>query len=244
MGRKINMAKKKNKSQLNKADSLVALYHQKSPATEAFRTIRTNLQFMSPDKELKVIMVTGAEAGVGKSTTAANLALTFSMTGKKTFLIDTDMRKPMLHKLFDLPNFQGLSTLLSGKSDDLEELVVECKDSGTYLLSAGSIPPNPAEMLDSKRMEEILQESRKKADVLIIDAPPLLPVTDAALLSQKVDGVILVAASHDTKKEVFLKGLDKLKQVNANILGTVLNKFPLNKSSYYSYENYYYYGSD
>ncbi|SDC67027.1 CpsD/CapB family tyrosine-protein kinase [Halanaerobium congolense] len=113
------MAKKKNKSQEIKSDKLVALHHKKSPATEAFRTIRTNLQFMSPDKELKVIMVTGSEAGIGKSTVASNLALTFSMTGQKTLLIDTDMRKPMLHKLFDLPNFQGLSSYLAGDQDKI-----------------------------------------------------------------------------------------------------------------------------
>lgn len=234
----------KNSGQLNKSDMLVSMHHKKSPATEAFRTIRTNLQFMSPDKDLKVIMVTGAEAGIGKSTVASNLALTFSMTGKKTFLIDTDMRKPMLHKLFDLPNFQGLSSYLAGDENDIEELTIECAHSGTFLLPSGPIPPNPSEMLNSQRMEDLLLESRKKTDVIIIDAPPLLPVTDATLLSQKVDGVIMVAATNETKKEVFKKGLEKLRQVNANVLGTVLNKYPVNKSSYYTYENYYYYGSE
>ncbi|MFN2341449.1 MAG: CpsD/CapB family tyrosine-protein kinase [Halanaerobium sp.] len=235
---------KKNKSQLDKSDKLVALYHQKSPATEAFRSIRTNLQFMSPDKDLKVIMVTGAEAGVGKSTVASNLALTFSMTGEKAFLLDTDMRKPMLHKLFDLPNFQGLSSYLSGKEDDIDKLVTECKHSGTYLMPSGPIPPNPSEMLDSQRMVKLLDKLREREGVTIIDAPPLLPVTDSVLLSQKIDGVVLVAAANETKTEVYKKGLERLKQVNANILGTVLNKFPVNKSSYYSYESYYYYGSE
>lgn len=234
---------KKNKSQELKSENLVALHHQKSPATEAFRTIRTNLQFMSPDQELKVIMVTEAEAGVGKSIVASNLALTFSMTGEKTFLIDTDMRKPMLHKLFDLPNFQGLSSYLSGDKDEIDELITECQHSGTFLLPAGPIPPNPSEMLNSKRMADLLELSRQKTDIIIIDAPPLLPVTDAVLLSQKVDGVIMVAETNNTKKEVFSRGLERLKQVNANVLGTVLNKYPVNKSSYYTYENYYYYGS-
>lgn len=237
------VAQKKNKGEL-KNKNLVALKHQKSPATEAFRTIRTNLQFMSPDQELKVIMVTGSGTGIGKSTVAANLALTFSMTGKKTLLIDTDMRKAKIHKLFNLPNFQGLSTLLSGQSSNLEELIKEDDQSGIYLLSAGPTPPNPSEMIDSQKMEELLQQCRSRTDYIIIDAPPLLPVTDAVLLSQKVDGVVLVTAAHESKKEVFLKGLERLQQVNANILGSVLNKYPLNKSSYYSYENYYYYGSE
>ena len=237
------MAKDK-KGQMNKSDKLVALYHQKSPATEAFRNIRTNLQFMSPDKELKLIMVTGAEAGVGKSTIATNLALTFSMTGEKAFLLDTDMRKPMLHKLFDLPNFQGLSSYLSGKEDDVGELIAECKHSGTYLMPSGPIPPNPSEMLDSKRMIKLLDKLRERKGVTIIDAPPLLPVTDSVLLSQKIDGVVLVASANETKTEVYKKGLERLKQVNANVLGTVLNKFPANKNAYYSYQNYYYYGSE
>lgn len=237
------MAKDK-KGQMNKSDKLVALYHQKSPATEAFRSIRTNLQFMSPDKELKVIMVTGAEAGVGKSTIAANLALTFSMTGEKAFLLDTDMRKPMLHKLFDLPNFQGLSSYLSGKENDIDQIITECKHSGTYLMPSGPIPPNPSEMLDSKRMVKLLDKLRERKGITIIDAPPLLPVTDSVLLSQKIDGVVMVAAANETKTEVYKKGLDRLQKVNANVLGTVLNKFPVNNSAYYSYQNYYYYGSE
>ncbi len=238
------MAKKKNKKQEISSDKLVALHHKKSPATEAFRTIRTNLQFMSPDKELKVIMVTGSEAGFGKSTVASNLALTFSMTGQKTLLIDTDMRKPMLHKLFDLPNFQGLSSYLAGDQDEIEDLIQECKHSGTFLLPAGPIPPNPSEMLNSKKMEDLIKKCKKESAITIIDAPPLLPVTDALLLSQKVDGVIMVAETNQTKKEVFTKGIERLQQVNANILGTILNKYPVNKSSYYTYENYYYYGEE
>ncbi|ODS49829.1 MAG: capsular exopolysaccharide family protein [Halanaerobium sp. 4-GBenrich] len=238
------MAKKKNKKQEISSDKLVALHHKKSPATEAFRTIRTNLQFMSPDKELKVIMVTSSEAGIGKSTVASNLALTFSMTGQKTLLIDTDMRKPMLHKLFDLPNFQGLSSYLAGDQDEIEDLIQECKHSGTFLLPAGPIPPNPSEMLNSKKMEDLIKKCKKENAITIIDAPPLLPVTDALLLSQKVDGVIMVAETNQTKKEVFTKGIERLQQVNANILGTILNKYPVNKSSYYTYENYYYYGEE
>lgn len=237
------MAKDK-KGQLNKSDKLVALYHQKSPATEAFRSIRTNLQFMSPDKELKIIMVTGAEAGVGKSTISSNLALTFSMTGEKAFLLDTDMRKPMLHKLFDLPNFQGLSTYLSGKEDNIDQLITECEHSGTYLMPSGPIPPNPSEMLDSQRMVKLLDKLRERKGVTIIDAPPLLPVTDSVLLSQKIDGVVMVASANETKTDVYKKGLERLKKVNANVLGTVLNKFPVNSSAYYSYQNYYYYGSE
>jgi capsular exopolysaccharide synthesis family protein len=166
------------------------------------------------------------------------------MTGQKTLLIDTDMRKPMLHKLFDLPNFQGLSSYLAGDQDEIEDLIQECKHSGTFLLPAGPIPPNPSEMLNSKKMEDLIKKCKKESAITIIDAPPLLPVTDALLLSQKVDGVIMVAETNQTKKEVFTKGIERLQQVNANILGTILNKYPVNKSSYYTYENYYYYGEE
>jgi capsular exopolysaccharide synthesis family protein len=238
------MAKNNKNQESENADNLVTLHHQKSPATEAFRTIRTNLQFMSPDKKLEVMMVTGSEAGIGKSTISSNLALTFSMTGENVFLIDTDMRKPRLHKIFGIPNFQGLSSYLSGEKDNLEELIIKHEETGTLLLPSGPIPPNPSEMLNSNKMEKLLKECRKKAEITIIDAPPLLPVTDAVLLSNKVDGVILVAETNKTKKEVFIKGKERLEQVNANILGTVLNKYPVNNSSYNTYENYYYYGEE
>lgn len=225
-------------------EKLIALHHQKSPATEAFRSIRTNLQYMSPDKELKLIMITGSEAGIGKSTVAANLALTFAMTGEETFLIDTDMRKPMLHKLFEIPNFQGLSSYLAGENEAVAELIQKSKKENLKLLPAGPVPPNPAEMLASKKMEKLLLRCSQKAGITIIDGPPILPVTDAVLLSQKVDGVIMVAETNKTRKDVFKKGLQRLQQVDANILGSILNKYPVNQSSYYTYENYYYYGSE
>ncbi|ADQ14018.1 CpsD/CapB family tyrosine-protein kinase [Halanaerobium hydrogeniformans] len=237
------MKKKNKKSELN-SDKLVALHHIKSPATEAFRTIRTNLQFMSPDEDLKIIMITGAEKSVGKSTMASNLAITFAMTGNTTYLLDTDLRRPMLHQLFGLPNFQGLSSYLSGEKENLEELTAKCDQSGLYILPAGPIPPNPAEMLGSKRMSKVLENLQEKADIIIIDAPPILPVTDAVLLSQKVDGVIITAECNETRKDVFQKAQQRLEQVEANILGTILNKYPVNKSSYYTYENYYYYGEE
>lgn len=223
-------------------EKLVALYHQKSPATEAFRTLRTNLQYMSPDKKLEAIMITGSEAGIGKSTVSANLALTFAMTGKKTILVDADLRKPLLHKLFDLPNFQGLSSYLAGENSDLDALIKELNNSGLFLMPAGPTPPNPAELLGSAKMEALVKNFRENADIVIIDAPPILPVTDAVLLSRKVDGVLLIAEINETRKEIFEKGLARLKQVDANILGSVLNRYPVNKSSYYTYENYYYYG--
>lgn len=234
---------KKSKRESDLRD-LVALHHRKSPATEAFRTIRTNLQYMSPDKELKLIMVTGSEQGIGKSTIASNLALTFEMNGDKTIIIDTDMRKPVVHKLFNLPNFKGLSTYLSGEEKTLDAVMNKFNQKDLYTITSGPVPPNPSELLNSKRMQKVLDYAAENADMVIIDAPPLLPVTDAVLLSQKVDGVIMTAMTNQTKKEIFKKGVQRLKQVNANLLGSVLNKYPVGSSQYYSYQNYYYYGHE
>lgn len=234
---------KKSKRESDFRD-LVALHHRKSPATESFRTIRTNLQYMSPDKELKVIMITGSEQGIGKSTIASNLALTFEMNGDKTFIIDTDMRKPVIHKLFNIPNFKGLSTYLSGEEKNIEGVINHFNQKELYIIPSGPVPPNPSELLNSKKMQKVLDFARKEADMVIIDAPPLLPVTDSVLLSQRVDGVIMTAMTNQTKKEVFKKGVQRLKQVNANLLGSVLNKYPVKGSQYYNYQNYYYYGHE
>lgn len=242
MGREQKMTKR-NKRESDFRD-LVALHHRKSPATESFRTIRTNLQYMSPDKELKVIMITGSEQGIGKSTIASNLALTFEMNGDKTIIIDTDMRKPVIHKLFNLPNFKGLSTYLSGEEESIDAVMNKFNKKKLYTITSGPVPPNPSELLNSKKMQKVLDFARKEADMVIIDAPPLLPVTDSVLLSQKVDGVIMTAMTNQTKKEVFKKGVQRLKQVNANLLGSVLNKYPVNGSQYYNYQNYYYYGHE
>lgn len=234
---------KKNKREADIRD-LVALHHRKSPATESFRTIRTNLQYMSPDKELKLIMITGSEQGIGKSTIASNLALTFEMNGDKTFIIDTDMRKPIIHKLFDIPNFKGLSTYLSGEEKNIAGVINHFDQKKLYIIPSGPVPPNPSELLNSKKMQQVLDFARKEADIVIIDAPPLLPVTDSVLLSKRVDGVIMAAMTNQTKKEVFKKGVQRLQQVNANLLGSVLNKYPVKGSQYYNYQNYYYYGHE
>jgi capsular exopolysaccharide synthesis family protein len=242
MGREQKMPKKSKRE--SDFRDLVALHHRKSPATESFRTIRTNLQYMSPDKELKVIMITGSEQGIGKSTIASNLALTFEMNGDKTFIIDTDMRKPVIHKLFNIPNFKGLSTYLSGEEKNIEGVINHFNQKELYIIPSGPVPPNPSELLNSKKMQKVLDFARKEADMVIIDAPPLLPVTDSVLLSQRVDGVIMTAMTNQTKKEVFKKGVQRLKQVNANLLGSVLNKYPVKGSQYYNYQNYYYYGHE
>lgn len=242
MGREKQMAKR-NKRESDIRD-LVALHHRKSPATEAFRTIRTSLQYMSPDKELKIIMITGSEQGIGKSTVASNLALTFEMNGDKTFIIDTDMRKPVVHKLFNIPNFKGLSTYLSGEEKNIEGAIHRFNQKDLYIVTSGPVPPNPSELLNSKKMQKLLDYVRSKADIVIIDAPPLLPVTDSVLLSQKVDGVIMTVMCNQTKKDVFKKGVQRLKQVNANILGSILNKYPVKGNQYYNYQNYYYYGHE
>jgi capsular exopolysaccharide synthesis family protein len=154
------------------------------------------------------------------------------------------MRKPVIHKLFNIPNFKGLSTYLSGEEKNIEGVINHFNQKELYIIPSGPVPPNPSELLNSKKMQKVLDFARKEADMVIIDAPPLLPVTDSVLLSQRVDGVIMTAMTNQTKKEVFKKGVQSLKQVNAKLLGSVLNKYPVKGSQYYNYQNYYYYGHE
>ncbi|MBE6048882.1 MAG: CpsD/CapB family tyrosine-protein kinase [Clostridium sp.] len=205
----------------------------KSIAAEAYRTLRTNIQYSSFDKEVKVIVVTSSEAGEGKSTTAGNLAMSFSQAQKRTIIIDCDLRKPSLHKKFRLSNMIGLSNLLKGK-ESLREAVHQYND---YLdiLTSGKIPPNPSEMLESRSMENLIERLKDEYDVIIIDSAPLQAVTDAQILSRKADGTIIVVRAEKTKRESVIQAEELLKKVDANILGIVLNGVGNIRKEYYYY---------
>lgn len=220
--------------------SLIIEKDPKSPAAEAYRTLRTNIQFSSLDNQIKTIVITSAGPGEGKSTTACNLALTIAQTGKKVLLIDCDMRKPSVHKKFRISNKTGLSNLL------IEGLKVE--DVGikvsSYMdvLTAGTIPPNPSEMLGSQKMKVFLRDMEEKYDHVIIDSPPVLAVTDAQILSTASEGVILVISSQEAPAEACKRAKDLLMAVNANIIGVVLNKVENKSGKRYGGYYYYYYG--
>ena len=209
----------------------------KSIAAEAYRTLRTNIQYSSFDKEYKTIVVTSSEPGEGKSTTSGNLALAISQAESKVLLIDCDLRKPSLHKLFRISNNYGLSDLLLHKKT-MEEVAVKYNE-GLTVVPAGKIPPNPSEMLGSKAMGTFLDEMKKHFDYIIIDTPPIGAVTDSQVLSTKVDGTILVVKAGQTKKDVVMNSVNAIKKVNGNIIGTVLNGVENSKNKYY-----YYYGNE
>ncbi|SFU86247.1 capsular exopolysaccharide family [Clostridium sp. DSM 8431] len=209
----------------------------KSITAESYRTLRTNIQYSSFDKEIRVIVVTSSEAGEGKSTTAGNLAISFSQAQKKTIIIDCDLRKPSLHKKFKISNMTGLSDLLKGR-ENLGE-TVHAFNEYLDVLTSGKIPPNPSEMLGSRAMEHLIQSLKNEYEMIILDSAPLQAVTDAQILSTKADGTILVVRAEKTKRDSVRQAKELLKKVDANILGVVLNGVENIRKKYY-----YYYGSE
>lgn len=218
---------------------LIALTNPRSPITESYRALRTNIDFSSVDEQTKVIMVTSAGPEEGKSTVVGNLAVTYAQNERNVLLIDADMRKPTVHRTFQLSNRYGLSSYLSRQAD-LEEVVQESEVPNLFVMTAGPIPPNPAEMLNSNSMTKLMEQLREQFDIILIDTPPILAVTDAQLLASKSDGVLMVISAGKVKKEVAIKAKDSLTRVNARILGVVLNNVKRKASEEYYY---YYYGN-
>lgn len=232
---------KRNKQQTNtKQRNLISFYKPKSTIAEQYRTIRTNIDFSQVSGELKTIMVTSAGPGEGKSTTAANIAVTMAQQGKNVLLIDADLRKPTMQYTFRLSNTHGLTTLLT-KQSIFEDTIQKSEVEHLFLLTSGPIPPNPAELLSSPAMESFVKHALTLFDIVIVDTPPVLAVTDAQILANTCDGTVFVTRSGVTEKEAAIKAKDLLKKAKARLLGAVLNGKPTSKSdSHY----YYYYGND
>ena len=207
----------------------------KSISAESYRTLRTNIQYSSFDKEIRTIVVTSSEPGEGKSTVVGNLALSFAQSYKSTIIIDCDLRKPSLHKKFRISNMAGLSDILIGRKSLVE--AVNQYNENMHIITSGKIPPNPAEMLGSKAMERLIAELKEIYDVIILDSAPLQAVTDAQILSTKSDGTILVVRAEKTKRDSVASAKELLDKVNANVLGVVLNATENRRGKYY-----YYYG--
>lgn len=216
---------------------LVVVKKPTSVVSEQFRTIRTNIQFSMVDKALKTMVITSAGPSSGKSTIAANLAATFASEEKKVLLVDADLRKPTVHKTFKVRNNDGLTTLLTDRLINLEDVIFRTHTDGLYILTSGAIPPNPAELLGSKRMSGIIDAMEDLFDLVIFDMPPVLAVTDAQIMASKVDGTIFVIPSGAVKQEEVQKAKELLVKVRANVLGAVLNRVDKTNDSYY-----YYYG--
>ncbi len=223
--------------------ALIVQQDSKSPISEAYRAVRTNLQFAGAGKQLQCISFTSSTPSEGKSTTISNLALAMAQDGKKVLLIDADMRKPMQHQIFGLFN-KGLSNCIA-MDMSLEEAIQPSDHPNLDILTSGPVPPNPSELLGSQKMDELLQQVKTIYDYVLIDMPPVLAVTDAAILSSKVDGVVFIIQSGKISPDEAKLAKSRLEQAGANILGAVLNAVPQRHSGYgYGYGYYYYYDDE
>ena len=207
----------------------------KSLTAEAYRSLRTSIQYSSVDKDLKVLSVTSSIPGEGKSTVAANLALSMSEMGKKVLLIDADLRKPTVHKKLQLSNLKGLTEGIVYKLE-LAEFIQKPFDN-FHVMTSGKIPPNPAEIVGSEAMSHLIEQLKEVYDHIIIDCPPVLSVTDPLVVSTKVDGTILVVREGKTKSKQVLAAFKELNKIRANVIGTILND---SKEMTRGYSKYYY----
>jgi capsular exopolysaccharide synthesis family protein len=218
--------------------SIITNTNPKSPISEAYRILRTNIQFSNVDQALKTILFTSAGPAEGKSSTVVNLAHVMAQAGKNVLIIDADLRKPAQHKIFGLENLKGLSNTLIGEASLAH--AVKTDQEGLSIMTSGPIPPNPAELLGSKRMKQVIQVAVNTYDIVLIDSPPIIAVTDASVLAQNMDGVILVLAAGEVTREYAVQAKERLDKVGAKIIGTVLNKVDMkSKEQYYYYYHYY-----
>lgn len=223
--------------------TLIANSDAKSPVSEAYRTIRTNIKFSNiAGRELKTIMLTSATPNEGKSTTVSNLAVVMAQAGYSVVVCDCDFRNPAQHKIFGLPN-KGLSNCVATGSNVMD-IIQHTNIPNLYVLTSGPVAPNPSELLASQNMVDILDELKQHFDYVLVDTPPVMPVTDAAVVSGKVDGTILIIASGEVSPSIAVEAKKRLEQAGAHMLGVVLNKVDVASSGHYGYGYYYYYGTE
>ena len=203
--------------------SLVTLTDPRSPVSEAYRTLRTNLSFYSLDNPIRTLVVTSAAPGEGKSTTVANLAVTMAQSGRRTILVDCDLRRPSLHTLFDVSDQPGLTNMVLDEADaPLQQTSVE----NLWLLASGAKPPNPADLLGTQKVDKVIEKLVGQADIVLFDAPPVIAVTDAAVLGAKVDGVLLVISAGKTRREHAERAKELLDKAKVRIVGATLTNAP------------------
>lgn len=212
----------------------------RSPVSESFRSLRTNLQFASVATPLQTILVTSASPEDGKTSVVANLANVISQNDRRVVVIDADLRKPRIHKIFKLSNRTGLTDYFLNSQDQLNGALMKTEMKGLTVITSGSLPPNPSELLGTDRMVEVIKLLTTHFNTIILDSPPLLAVTDALVLAPRVDGVILVIDPRKTKRAAVQHVIEQLKQVNANLLGVVFNNVRIDRTHYYYNRDYYY----
>lgn len=232
---------------MNKGIGLITEYDPKSHISEQFRTLRTNILFSDADNQIKTLVFTSSGPSEGKSTVSGNVAVTFANQGLRTLLVDADTRRPTVHATFSLTNEKGLVNLLTTKTDlDLSEYIIPTTIDKLSVLPTGPVPPNPSELLSSKRMERLIETLSKNFDIVIFDVPPLGSVTDAQILASRTDATVLVVPYGIAEKGAVLAAKEMLDNVDANIIGVVQNRVPEEANGYYGYYGYYgnYYGKD
>ncbi|MFO8080502.1 MAG: CpsD/CapB family tyrosine-protein kinase, partial [Armatimonadota bacterium] len=224
----------------DEAGPLVTIDAPKSPPAEAYRTLRSNIRFSLFDRPAETFLVTSAGSGEGKSVTAANLAVAYAQSGVSVILVDTDLRRPVMHRLFEIETPVGLTNVVVGDLE-LSAALVDTEVPGLKLLSTGPLPPNPAELLESEQMTQVIDELTEMADIVIFDSPPAVMLTDATILSSKLDRTIIVAESGQITERA-INDLERLfRHARADVLGIVLNKLRVTGGDYYYYYYYYYY---
>ena len=218
--------------------SIISYNDPKSVISEQYRTIRTNIEYSNVDQNTKTILVTSSDKNEGKTTTVSNLAVSFANLNKKILLIDCDLRNASIHKMFRLNNIYGLTDILA-KDRAVDKCIQKTELENLYVLTAGSTPPNPAEILSSEKMKNLIEDLKNIYDYIFIDTPPIGLVTDAGVLSSFIDGVVLVVKSESVEKKYLEETKKKLDAVDARILGAILNSY---KSEQKDYNYYSYYG--
>ena len=229
-------AKKRAKfSNMNIGKDKLVVYHQpKNPVSEVYRTIRTNIQFSAVEKEIRTLTVTSATEGEGKTTTIANLAVTLAQQDNRVLILDADLRRPKVHKVFDVENDQGLTEILVNKVDP-KSLIKETFVENLFVLPTGVLPPNPAELLGSKNLVKLIEELKESYDYVLIDVPPVNLVADGLLIANIIDGVLLVCSSGVVPVEEAKRAKELLVQAKARVLGVILNNVPMDTTNYYYY---------
>jgi len=229
----------------NAASLLVTFNAPRTPVSEAFRLIRTNLSFAAIDADLRTLTVSSSGPGEGKSTVSANMAVVMAQTGKRVIIVDADLRRPTQHKLFALPNNQGLTTALLNNDVPFARQLQQTKVPNLWVLTSGPIPPNPAELLNSQRMSLLIEALQEEADLVVFDTPPCLTVADAIILAPQTTGCALVIDAGKTRQQALVQAVERLQNSGAQILGAVLNQVKITRSDYYyhEYQRYYDYSS-
>lgn len=226
-----------------KRPRLITFTDPHSPIAEAFRTLRTNIQFAGVDKPIKTMLITSATMNCGKTTITANLGVAMAQTGSSVLVVDADLRKPTLHRYFSMDNEPGLTNILFDVTMDLNMSVNKSRINNLFVLASGPVPPNPAELLSTEKMKKVIEVLADSFDYVLFDSPPVNAVTDPAILSCQVDATLLVLDYGFVTRDEAAFALEQLKKVRANVIGAVLNGMP-NSQGYYHYYHYHYYGEE